>query len=891
MLRRLVARLGRWRPGRRDREIDEEIASHLAMATSDRIARGEPPDAARQAALREFGNVHLVTDATRRVWVSIAAEQCWQDLRFGVRVLWQAPAFCASAALLVALVVGANTTIYAMVRTILVSPPAGVTADRLVVVKRVPAGAWLADPFFSFPDFRDYARRATTVQDLTAWSDERLTLAADAGVHAVMGAVVTANFFDTFGVRLAAGRRFRADDDRAGAPLVAVVSDRLWREQFAAAPDLIGRALTISGRPATIVGIAEGRFGGALMTPTEDVWLPIAAFNGADADSRLEQRGEPSVVVAGRLAPGASLAEARAEFAALTAQLQAAYPDAVKGARAQVRAYSGTALLPIADMASYFLAAFSIITLLTLVIVSANVANLMLGRSVERQRETAVRQSLGASKGRVLRLLVAEGAAIAVAAWLAACVLAWWTTRVTLSVIEPQPGLFDHLGPDWTLAATAMLLALTATVAFTVAPAVQTWRLPLLPLLKSGAQSVVGGRSRLSSGLVVLQLTFSVLLLTGAGLALRSLALLDSGDVGFDPQPMLLVTVRVGHRTNVAGTPPTAAQQESERATIQRVRERLRDESSVTAVSYSRRVPGAYLLSTRPVGSPGVAETTPAFVRPVGPDYLASLGLAPALGRDIGAADGRGTTRVAVINRQLADDLWPGHSPLGRTLQLADRHEVFEVVGLAPNALFDGPVHDPRPHYVFVAQQQVTDPQLIDLTFFVRYRGTLESITPRIGRAIAEVDRSLPIVAMSTMQARLDGVTVLERQVTLLLFIFAGASLVVAAVGQYAVSAFNMRRRTRDFGVRMALGASGGQILRGVLNESLRLTAIGLALGWLLSAAAAALLGSRLFGITPTDPATYGGVFAVLALASLFASYLPARRAAGIDVVEALRQE
>ena len=212
------------------------------------------------------------------------------------------------------------------------------------------------------------------------------------------------------------------------------------------------------------------------------------------------------MAIAGQLAPDASLAEARAEFATLTAQLQAAYPESTKGTRAYVGDYSGTALLPIADMAPYFLAAFSIITLLTLLIVSANVANLMLGRSVERQRETAVRQSLGASKPRVLRLLIAEGAAIAAAAWAAACVVAWWTTKITLSILEPQPGLFDHIRPDWTLAATAMLLALAATIAFTVAPAIQTWRLPLLPLLKSGAQSVVSGRSRLSNALVVLQL-------------------------------------------------------------------------------------------------------------------------------------------------------------------------------------------------------------------------------------------------------------------------------------------------------------------------------------------------------------------------------------------------
>ena len=893
MLHRITRGLARVWPWRRDREIAEEIAAHLDMAIRERIERGEAPTQARNAALREFGNVGVVTEATRRVWVSIALEHLGQDLRFGIRVLWQAPAFCATAAFLVALVIGANTTIYSMVRSILVSPPQGITTDRLVVVKRVPAGTRLADPFFSYPDYRDYARSARTVQNLTAWADERLTVSTDAGVHAVFGAVVPANYHETFGVALTSGRRFTADDDRPGAPLVAIVSERLWREHFGSDPGILGRAISVSGKQATIVGIAGGGFGGALLNLLEDMWLPISAYHQAGPHNPIDNRDAAIVAIAGQLAPGASLAEARAEFATLTAQLQAANPERTDGVRAYVGDYSGTALLPIAEMAPYFLAAFSIITLLTLLIVSANVANLMLGRSVERQRETAVRQSLGASKPRILRLLVAEGAAIAAAAWVAACIVAWWTTKITLSVLEPRPGLFDEIRPDWTLAATAMLLALCATIAFTVAPAIQTWRLPLLPLLKSGAQSVVSGRSRLSNALVVLQLSFSVVLLTSAGLALRSLSLLDSGDVGFDPDQMLLVTMRVGHRTSVVGASPSPAEQEAERASLERIRERLRDDAAVAAVSYGRRVPGAYFLPTRPVRAEGAGETetAAAYVRPVGPDYLASLGLTPTAGRDLAASDRRGTAPVAVINRQLADDLWPGQSPLGRTLQMADGNDAFAVVGVAPNALVDGPLHEPRPHYVFIAHQQVPDARIIDMTFYVQYRGTLDSATPRIGRAIGEVDRSLPIVSMATMRSRLDSVTVIERQVTLLLIIFGGASLLVASLGQYAVSAFNMRRRMRDFGVRLALGAATRQIQASVIAESLRLTFAGLTLGFLLSAAAGLALRRVLFGITATDPLTYAGVFAVLAIASLLASYLPAWRAARVNVIEVLRQE
>ncbi len=288
-----------------------------------------------------------------------------------------------------------------MVRSILVSPPQGITTDRLVVVKRVPAGTRLADPFFSYPDYRDYARSARTVQNLTAWANERLTISTDAGVHAVFGAVVPANYHETFGVALTSGRRFTADDDRPGAPLVAIISERLWRERFGSEPGILGRAISVSGKQATIVGVAGGGFGGALMNMLEDIWLPIAAYHQAGPHNPIDNRDAAIVAIAGQLAPDASLAEARAEFATLTAQLQAAISrERTNGIRAYVGDYSGTALLPIAEMAPYFLAAFSVITLLTLLIVSANVANLMLGtirRAPARNRRAAVARRLEAA--------------------------------------------------------------------------------------------------------------------------------------------------------------------------------------------------------------------------------------------------------------------------------------------------------------------------------------------------------------------------------------------------------------------------------------------------------------------------------------------------------------
>ncbi|MGH9175326.1 MAG: ABC transporter permease, partial [Vicinamibacterales bacterium] len=393
---------------RRDREIAEEIQTHLDMATRDRIERGESPDAARLAAMREFGNVGLIRQATRETWSWTWLEQLLQDMRFGARILWHSPGVSATAILLVALVIGGNTTIYSIVRNILTRPASGVEADGLVCINQVSPDSDRLGPYLSYPNYLDYAAQSRTVRRLSGWSSERLTLGVDSGSYAVYGAFVTSGYFETLGVRMAAGRALRPDDDRLETGLVAVISDRIWSDRFERAHDVVGRRITVNGNPATVVGVSTPRFRGATLTPGEDVWLPIAAYYDAiGSKAVLHNRAQWTVLLVGQRAPGVSLAQAQAEIGALSARLEAAYPVDNKDRRAVVSAYSATAMLPVARMAPVFLALFSVITVLTLLIVSANVANLMLARAVVRQRETAVRQSLGASRARILRMLVA----------------------------------------------------------------------------------------------------------------------------------------------------------------------------------------------------------------------------------------------------------------------------------------------------------------------------------------------------------------------------------------------------------------------------------------------------------------------------------------------------
>jgi putative ABC transport system permease protein len=888
---------------RREEVISEEIRSHLEMATRDHIARGLSPEDARLAAMREFGNVPLVQQSVREVWSWTWAEQLLQDVRFGVRILRHAPGLSATAIVLIALVIGGNTTIYSMVNSLIVSPARGVGADRLIVLRHVDGGSILNDPFISFPTFEDYARGTTSVAGLFGWSSERFTLRTDSGNYAVFGGLVTEDYFAAASIAMARGRGLQPTDDQSSDGIVAVISHRVWQERFAQSEDVIGRSIVINNTPATIVGVAGPGFAGLLRTPGEDLWLPLRAYYRAIGNLEvLTNRAQPTVVVAGRLRDGVSIGAATAEFSTLLAQLHATFPEAfttyapqglvrLKSPRVKVAAYSANALLPFADMAPRFLAVFSIVTLITLLIVSANVANLMLARAVERQRDTAVRQSLGASRLRLLRMQFAEGFTLSLLASVAACLLAWWTSQALLRLIEPRPGLLDDARPDWTFLAYAMVLALLATVVFTMGPVVRAWRLQTLPVLKAGDHTVAPGRSSVSNALVVLQFSLAVLLVTSAGLAYRSLSVVDSADIGFQSDPLLLLTVRTGGTGAFVTVAPNADERTAAFARLERVREQLGAAGHVQSVTYGRRVPGSYFNASTAVWREDGQIRANVFQRNVGPYYLRTLGVAPTAGRELTEIDVSGRRRVAVINGHLARELFPGLSPLGQTLLVGVRREPVEVVGVAPDVLYDGPVHDRQPRYLFLAEQQAGGLSPVDPTFFIRHSGTMEAVVPLVSRALAQADPSLPIVSITRMNERLAEVAVLERAVLRFLTYFALVSLLTAALGQYAVTMFRMRRRTRDFGVRLALGASARAIEGQVLGEAFRLCFQGVAIGFILSAGTAWAAAEFLADVRPIDPPTYAAVFLLLTIASVVASLLPAWRAGRVSVVEALRQE
>jgi putative ABC transport system permease protein len=535
--------------------------------------------------------------------------------------------------------------------------------------------------------------------------------------------------------------------------------------------------------------------------------------------------------------------------------------------------------------------------MLTLFIVCANVANLMLSRAVARQRETAIRQSLGASRVRILRVLVVEGLTISLVAWAAACVMADWFAKGIVKLIpdatNPMGLRSNHVNmdfsPDWRVLAYAMLLAVIGTLVFTLGPSVRAWRRNVLPDLKAGDQSVAQGRSWLSSVLVVAQLGFTVVLLTVSGLAYRSFSIINATDLGFNKNNLLLVTLNptLGIRTGDASA-----------QLMEEVRGKIRTVRGVSSVSHVRfPIPYSGIRETAVGNDP--QKPLPARNNYVGPDYFQVLGVRPISGREFSADDRTRSTNAAIINQNLAEELWPGQAAVGRTMLVGSKLRPVEVIGVVPNISYSGFEQESRPNFIFLAEQQdrsgITGRfdlrESGETTFYIRYAGSLDTVAPGVIAAIQQVDPRIAVVYSRTMNTQLETITLPVRLIITLLTLFSGTSLVIAVMGQYAVVSFNMKRRTREFGVRVAMGASSRHIIQSVLNEGLVLTAAGLVVGFALSLVAGVALRTLLYGVTPSDSITYIGVSALLTAASMLACYLPARRASNVDPLVALRYE
>ena len=489
---------------RLNRDLHKELQFHVDEHARDLMASGLAPDEARRRARLELGGVDQIAERVRDGRPDAWLDQFAQDLRDAVRSLMRSPGLTAAVITMIALVIGGNTTVFSIMHGILAKPAPGVPARDLVTLDLIVNGI-PGNGGDSYPNYLDYAAQSATVRPLAVANYERFTLTTANGSYGLRGDLVSTNFFDALGIRAITGRMFADEDDRAQASgLPAVVSERLWQRQFAGAADIVGQTIALNRHPATIIGVAPRRFAGAVLGESADVWVPLIPYARVHKTERtLHDRANLGAWIFGRLAPGTSLAQARAEFAAISRRMQNAYPETNKGQVVWPIPYSAIATGSLLSrQGNQMLAIFSVITLLTVLIVCANVANLMLARAVARQRELALRQSLGASRARIVRMLLVEGVLVSSIAWLIACAAAIAVSKMLARLLPPDPSgttINADFTPDWKVAAYAMTLALLGTVAFTLAPAIRAWQQEVLPWLKAGEHGVVQGRSRRSS--------------------------------------------------------------------------------------------------------------------------------------------------------------------------------------------------------------------------------------------------------------------------------------------------------------------------------------------------------------------------------------------------------
>src|SRR5262245_53151782 len=889
-----------------ERELDEEIRAHLEMEIELNVADGMSPEDARLAARRSFGSVAIAKEDSRAMWGSGTLEIFWQDLRFGLRMLMKRPGFTAIAVVTLALGIGVNTTIFSVANTLLQPLPIK-DADRIVDVRGYAPRDNRPHPP-SYPDYLELRKRTSEVVDLFTIGRVVLVLgtsgvssnaAADGEGEVLRGLLVTGNYFSMLGGNARLGRPLTPEDDQAAAPApVVVLSHGFWQRRFGAAPDIVGQTILINGRAFTVVGVAEASFS-RVSRGAPDVWAPFSMREQLNLGDDIHRE------VMGRLQPGVSLKQAEAALTSAYTQLELDRSGSVRDPRIQsfpppmrFKLDPASPLdLEDLEMAKIALSVMLGAVTLVLLIACLNIAGLMLARMAARQREIAVRLSLGASRIRVLRQLFTEGLLLAGVGGLAALLLARWAARA-LSLLLGAGG--PRIALDWGVMAYTLGISGFTAIVIGLLPAWQTTRVDLVPALK---QEGVGfnrplARFPLRRALVVGHIALSLVLLLGAGLCARTLLSVMAINPDFETKNLSVVGFNIG-------APGSPRYDETKAAQFQRdLQERLLATPMAPDAVWVQHVPlsdGPFsdrnsmmygtdgrLLMEGPNGSVGVVNGGTgnfAGINVVGPNYFALLGIPLLYGRTFTEQENRDEAAVVVINEALARRHWPGENPVGKPLwTMFGRKEIIGVAKDTRNTLRNAAT---EPYLYFPLS--LKDGRL-GLQLLVRSNTTPTAVAATLRTIIQSIDPKLKPNVHQFDDMLKEWVGPL-RVITSLAGLLGGLALAMAVMGLYGVTAYAVLQRTREIGVRMALGAQGADVVRLVLRQGLRLVIIGLAIGLLISAVAARVLAATLFGISTTDPLAFGAVALLLGLVSLLACWFPARRATKVDPLVALRCE
>ena len=810
-----------------------------------------------------------------------------RDFRYALRMLKKSPGFTFVVVLTLALGIGANSTIFSWISATLLNPIPGVThTANLVTVMRGERSDHPTPPF-SYPDLRDLRDRSRSFSGLLGYHDDFMSLTGAGKPERIYGALTSTNYFDVLGLRMMVGRGFVPEEEqqRAGAT-VAVISYSVWQSHFGLDPTVVGKTIQINRHSYTIIGVTPREFRGCKTGLRTDIWIPLAMDQAVWGSNRPDDRGNFWLNVLGKLRPGITDRQAEAELNVIMQEIAERFPEAHRDSPNQitldplwrspfgVNGYLYKVLPMLIGLAAVLL-----------LLACANVANLLLVRSVARRREIAIRLSMGATRGQLVRQLLVESLMLGLSAGIVAVLMTMGTAHSLAAFFPPStlPLTHDAHLDQRVLLATTVVSILTALI-FGILPAIRSSSMPLQAVLKEEATNVSVGfhKNRLSSGLVIAQISLSLLLLVCAGLFTRSLQKAQQSDPGFVPDHVLLAS----YETSPAGYSRTTSV-----AFNRSVLAKLAALPGVEAVTLADFSPLSFSIHTEYLQLQGYVpqphESMEISRAIVGPNYFHTMRTSLISGRDFTDQDAPESQRVAIVNQALADRYWPGEDAIGK--QASDGDQSFTIVGVARNAKYRLLTYAFEPVIYLPMYQAYRSTQ--DTTIHVRVSGEPKAMAIPVEQAVHELNPELPLFNVNPLTETMKFGTIFEHVAATFAGSFGLLAMLLAAVGIYGVVAYTTRQRTREIGIRMALGAEKVQIYKLVLGQGLRLTLAGLVVGMGLSLAVARLLKSKLYAVGSTDALTFVSVAVLLSVVTLIACHIPARRATNIEPTIALRCE
>jgi putative ABC transport system permease protein len=805
-----------------------------------------------------------------------------QDLRYAFRLLAKSPSFTLIAVLTLALGIGANTAIFSVVNAVLLRPLGFRDPAKLVLVAEKSKYPTISTSYENYQDWRDQSH---SFESLEATRGTAMTLSGSGEPENLNVRMATAKLFPLLGVDARLGRTFSADEDRAGGTPVAVLTYGLWQRRFGGSPDVLGKPITLDAQPYTVIGVLPAGF--ELLQPA-DVFLPFHPWAHTLPDDR---NWHPGIIVIGRLKAGASLEQARTEMVGITKRLEEQYPIYNTGTSADVVALQEQMVQNVRPALILLLGAVSFV----LLIACANVANLLLARAASRGREVAIRTSMGASRGRVVRQLLTESVLLSLAGGILGLLIAWASLGPLLKLSAGTvPNVFDVTLDPAVLAFTLGISVITGLI-FGIAPAMRTTKRDLRGTLNEGSRgSTAGpGHHRLRGSLISMEIALALLLLVGAGLLLRSFSRLQEIPPGFQPDHLFVADLPISQSAY--------AKPEQRFQFFDRVVDRARTLPGVRSAAAASFLPvsgGGGLLhfniAGRPPKSPN--DYIAAGYRTVTPNYFETLGIPLLQGRLFIPHDNERSPAVVIINSTMAHTYFPNENPLGHRIQVGATPDPdptvpnMEIVGVVGDVL-QGLGVDPKAEMYLPYRQADGVLPVFQLSIVMRTSGDPLQQSAALRSALSEIDPNQPLVKVRTMEDNIASTVAQPRFRTWLIGIFAALAVMLAAVGIYGVMSYSVTQRTNEIGIRVTLGAQPNDVFRTVVGEGLRFALIGICIGIVAGLLLTRLLQSFLYGISAADPLTFVGVTVLLLAVALAASFFPARRATRVDPIIALRYE